>query len=319
MAEHTGRKRLEGKVAIVTGAGAGIGRADAMLFADQGAKVYVNYIDVKNGESIAKIVVDEIRMRGGDAVANTDSVAELDGAQRLVKTAIDAFSRLDILVNNAGITNFIPVYDLTESDWDRIMAVHLKGSFGMIKFASPIMCKQRSGVIINTGSESGLGRAFGANYCAAKEGIIGLTRAVAREIGRFNVRCNAIRPRAAGTTITGSIQRRWTSSFPSSRRWEGTGPAIAPISRCRWKYSGPKESLRSRSGCALMPRSTSTARTFMSEVTRSDSIRNWNWSELALSRGRMGSRRARQLRARRTDRGPDQQISARRPSGVAES
>jgi len=206
MAEQSSRKRLVGKVAIVTGAGAGIGRAEAMLFADQGAKVVVNDIAVKNGESIAKAVVDEIRIRGGEAVANTDSVAELDGAQRLVKTAIDAFSRLDILVNNAGITNFIPVYDLTQSDWDRMMAVHLKGSFGTIKFASPIMCKQRSGVIINTGSESGLGRAFGANYCAAKEGIIGLTRAVAREIGRFNVRCNAIRPRAAGTTIARGIK-----------------------------------------------------------------------------------------------------------------
>jgi 3-oxoacyl-[acyl-carrier protein] reductase len=205
MAEHSSKKRLVGKVAIVTGAGAGIGRAEANLFADQGAKVVVNDIAVKDGESIAKTVVDEIRARGGEAVANTDSVAELEGAQRLVKTALDAFGRLDILVNNAGITNFIPVYELTESDWDRMIAVHLKGTFGTIKFASPIMCQQRGGVIINTGSESGLGRVFGANYSAAKEGIIGLTRAVAKELGRFNVRCNAIRPRA-GTTIGQGIR-----------------------------------------------------------------------------------------------------------------
>jgi 3-oxoacyl-[acyl-carrier protein] reductase len=223
MAEQTSRKRLVGKVGIVTGAGAGIGRAEAMLFAEQGAKVVVNDIAVKNGESIAQAVVDEIRTQGGEAVANTDSVAELHGAERLVKTAIDAFGRLDILVNNAGITNFIPVYDLTESDWDRMMAVHLKGSFGTIKFASPIMCKQRSGVIINTGSESGLGRVFGANYCAAKEGIIGPTRALARELGRFNVRCNAIRPRAAGTTIGRGIKMdRFTPLIRAlGRYWVG--------------------------------------------------------------------------------------------------
>ena len=223
MAEQSSKKRLVGKVAIVTGAGAGIGRAEARLFADQGAKVVVNDIAVRNGESIAKAVVDEIRTRGGDAVANTDSVAELHGAERLVKAAIDAFGGLDILVNNAGITNFIPVYDLTESDWDRMMAVHLKGSFGTIKFASPIMCKQRSGVIINTGSESGLGRVFGANYCAAKEGIIGLTRALARELGRFNVRCNAIRPRAAGTTIGRGIKMdRFTPLIRAlGRYWVG--------------------------------------------------------------------------------------------------
>jgi 3-oxoacyl-[acyl-carrier protein] reductase len=196
MAEQSNRKRLFGKVAIVTGAGAGIGRAEAILFAAQGAKVVVNDIALSNGKPTAQAVADEIRTAGGQAAANTDNVAEFNGAARLVQTAIDAFGRLDILINNAGITNFLPVYELNENDWDRMIAVHLKGSFATIKFASPILCKQRSGVIINTGSESGLGRVFGANYSAAKEGIIGLTRAVAKELGRFNVRCNAIRPRA---------------------------------------------------------------------------------------------------------------------------
>jgi len=129
---------------------------------------------------------------------------------------------VDILVNNAGITNFIPVHELTERDWDRMMAVHLKGSFGTIKYASPIMCKQRSGVIINTGSESGLGRVFGANYCAAKEGLIGLTRAVARELGRFNVRCNAIRPRAATTILEGINLARFLPVMRAlGRYWVG--------------------------------------------------------------------------------------------------
>lgn len=237
MAEQSGRKRLVGKVAIVTGSGAGLGRAEARLFAAQGAKVVVNDIAVKNGESLAKTVVDEIRAEGGEAVANTDSVAEFHGAERLVKTAMDDFGRLDILVNNAGITNFIPVYELTENDWDRMMAVHLKGAFGMIRFASPIMCQQRSGVIINTGSESGLGRVFGANYAAAKEGLIGLTRTVAKEIGRFNVRCNAIRPRAAGTTIAEGLDPEATSSTPTEAWPIGATPEkYRPVLRALGRY-----------------------------------------------------------------------------------
>jgi NAD(P)-dependent dehydrogenase (short-subunit alcohol dehydrogenase family) len=148
---------------------------------------------------------------------------------------------LDILVNNAGITNFIPVHELTERDWDRMMAVHLKGSFGTIRFASSIMCRQRSGVIINTGSESGLGRVFDANYCAAKEGIIGLTRAVAKELGRFNVRCNAIRPRAATTIAAGINLKRFLPVMRAlGRYWVGTR---APACR-RWKCTSRKQLLR---------------------------------------------------------------------------
>src|ERR1700730_12137422 len=175
--------RLAGKVAIVTGSGAGIGQAEAKLFAAQGAKVVVNDIAVKDGTPIAQLVVEQIRAAGGEAIANTDSVAEFQGAERLVKTALDAFGGLDILVNNAGITNFIPVHELSERDWDRMMAIHLKGSFSTIRIASPIMCKQRRRRIIISGSESGIGGFYGANYSAAKEGIIGLTRAVAKELG----------------------------------------------------------------------------------------------------------------------------------------
>src|SRR5438552_7409443 len=219
MTEQTNRKRLTGKVAIVSGSGAGIGRSEAILFGAQGAKVVVNDVAVKNGEATAKTAADEIRAAGGEAVASTDNVAEFGGAQRLVQTALDAFGRLDILVNNAGITNFIPVHELTEEDWDRMIAVHLKGSFGTIRFASPIMCKQRSGVIINTGSESGLGRVFGANYCAVKEGLIGFTRAVAREIGRFNLRCSAMRPRAATNMLVGIHVTRFRPDIPPIRRY----------------------------------------------------------------------------------------------------
>ena len=127
MTAQNNRKRLNGKVAIVTGSGAGIGRAEAILFAAQGAKVVLNDIAVKEGTPIAQLVVEQIRSAGGEAVANTDSVAEFQGAERLVKTALEAFGRLDILVNNAGITNFIPVHELTERDWDRMIAVHFEG------------------------------------------------------------------------------------------------------------------------------------------------------------------------------------------------
>ena len=113
MTAQNNRRRLAGKVAIVTGSGAGIGQAEAKLFAAQGAKVVVNDIAVKNGAPIAQAVVEQIRAAGGEAVANTDNVAEFQGSRRLVETALDAFGELDILVNNAGITNFIPVHELT--------------------------------------------------------------------------------------------------------------------------------------------------------------------------------------------------------------
>ncbi len=205
--EHTRTRRLAGKVAIVTGAGRGIGRCEALLLAQEGALVVVNDVFIENRgepgeESVAAQVVDEIRAAGGEAVANTDSVATMEGAERLVSTAIEAFGRLDILVNNAGNVRPADIYHMSENDWDKVVAVHLKGSFATIRFASPYFCQQHSGVIINTGSESGLGHAAMANYSAAKEGLIGLTRSVARELGRFNVRCNAIRPRA----VTKSVQ-----------------------------------------------------------------------------------------------------------------
>jgi 3-oxoacyl-[acyl-carrier protein] reductase len=216
--ERTRTRRLAGKVAIVTGAGRGIGRCEAMLLAREGARVVVNDVFLERRgepgeESVAAQVADEIRTAGGEAVANTESVATMDGAERLVSTAIEAFGRLDILVNNAGNVRPGDIYAMPETDWDKVVAVHLKGSFATIRFASPHFCQQRSGVIINTGSESGLGHAAMANYSAAKEGIIGLTRSVARELGRFNVRCNAIRPRALTKSVqafTGRVNK-WQS------------------------------------------------------------------------------------------------------------
>ena len=202
------KKRLAGKAAIVTGAGNGIGRAEALELARQGAKVVVNDLggDTK-GEGadvgVAQQVVQEIQAFGGTAVANGDSVASYAGAAWIVDTAVKSFGWLDILVNNAGNARPRVIYNLSEEDWDAVIAVHLKGCFNMVRHAAPIFREQRSGVIVNTGSESGLGHFGQANYSAAKEGIIGFTRTVARDLGRFGVRCNAIRPRALNTRLAG--------------------------------------------------------------------------------------------------------------------
>ncbi len=198
-------QRLSGKVAIVTGAGRGIGRAEALLFAKEGAKVVVNDPGVNpdgtgHDNGPAAQVVAEIKAAGGEAVANFDTVATMEGGENIVKTALDAFGRLDILVNNAGILRDRMVFNMTEEEWDAVIAVHLKGHFTTTRFATQVMRQQRSGRIINTSSESGLGNMGQANYSAAKEGIVGLTRTVARDMGKYGVTCNAIRPRA-GTRL----------------------------------------------------------------------------------------------------------------------
>jgi 3-oxoacyl-[acyl-carrier protein] reductase len=191
-------KRLEGKVAIVSGGGRGIGRCESMLLAQQGAKVVVNDIGKETrGGWRANKVVDEIIHAGGQALASTDSISTLEGANRTVEMALDKFGGLDILVNNAGLRAPTAIDQVTEEQWNLVIDSHLKGTFALIKFAVPVFKRQRSGVIINTGSESGLGHPFNSVYGAAKEGIAGLTRGLARELGRFGIRCNLIRPRAA--------------------------------------------------------------------------------------------------------------------------
>ncbi|KAA0241204.1 MAG: SDR family NAD(P)-dependent oxidoreductase [Dehalococcoidia bacterium] len=198
-------QRLKGKVAVVTGAGRGIGRAEALLFAKEGARVVVNDPGVNpdgtgHDDGPAAKVVAEIKAAGGEAVANFDTVATMEGGENIVKTALDSFGRLDILVNNAGILRDRMVFNMTEEEWDAVIAVHLKGHFTTTRFATQVMRQQRSGRIINTSSESGLGNMGQANYSAAKEGIVGLTRTVARDMGKYGVTCNAIRPRA-GTRL----------------------------------------------------------------------------------------------------------------------
>ncbi len=199
---------LDGKVAIVTGAGRGIGREEALLLGSEGAKVLVNDVGgsvAGSGEdrTPAQEVVDTIRAAGGEAEVNSDDISSWSGAERLVNQAVETYGTLDILVNNAGILRDKMSFSMDESEWDDVIRVHLKGHFGPSHFAG-IYWRNRSksgeptsGRIINTSSESGLfGNIGQANYAAAKAGIASLTLVLARELQRYGVTANAIAPRA---------------------------------------------------------------------------------------------------------------------------
>jgi NAD(P)-dependent dehydrogenase (short-subunit alcohol dehydrogenase family) len=204
--------RLEGKVAIVTGGGRGIGRGECLALAAEGARVVVNDFGgsgagTGSDKGPADQVVDEVKKLGSDAVANYDNVADFAAGDRMVQQALDKFGRLDIVVNNAGILRDKMIFNMTEEEWDIVLDVHTKGHFNLSKHASVIFRQQRSGVFVHTASESGLGNRGQANYAAAKEGIIGLSRTIARDMGGYGVRSNAIRPRA-GTRLVISDDMR---------------------------------------------------------------------------------------------------------------
>jgi len=198
--------RLKGKVAVITGGGRGIGRAEALLFAEEGARVVVNDLGSEpdgSGKSTspADDVVKEIKDKGGEAVANYNDVSSTEGGENIIKTALDAFGRLDVLVNNAGLYRDRMIFKMSPEEWDIVLKVDLYGVYNCTRPACMIFREQRSGRIINTSSEAGLGNMGQANYSAAKEGVIGFTRTVARDMGKYGVTCNAVRPRAA-TRIT---------------------------------------------------------------------------------------------------------------------
>ncbi len=208
---------LTDKVAVITGAGRGIGRGIAILMAEEGAKVVVNDAGVNPDGS------------GHDDGPADQVVAEIvDGGEGIIKTALDKFGRIDILVNNAGILRDRMVFNMSEQEWDEVMAVHLKGHFATIKPASVLMRQQRYGRIINFSSESGLwGNAGQANYGAAKSAIAGLTRVVARDLGRYGITCNAIAPRA-WTRLVATIPGR--DGNPDTDRIQQLDPEmIAPM------------------------------------------------------------------------------------------
>jgi len=204
---------LDGRVAIITGAGRGIGREHALLFAAEGAKVVVNDLGGAldgsgDDRTPAEQVVDEIRALGGEAVANADDVADWEGGKRLIDAAIEAFGDLHVLVNNAGILRDRMLVNMTEDDWDSVIHVHLKGHFVPTRHAAAYWRERaKSGeevraCVVNTSSTSGLlGNPGQANYGAAKAGIAAFSVIAAQELGRYGVRVNAIAP-AARTRMT---------------------------------------------------------------------------------------------------------------------
>lgn len=195
--------KFDGKVAIVTGAGAGLGRTYALELAKRGAKVVVNDLGgARDGSgashSAADVVVDEIKKAGGQAVANYDSVATVEGGENMVKTAVDSFGRLDILINNAGILRDKSLSKMTEQEWDIIHQVHLRGAFCCTKPALEAMKKNAYGRIMFTTSGAGLYGNFGqANYAAAKTGLLGFMHVVSIEGAKYNIKANTIAPIAA--------------------------------------------------------------------------------------------------------------------------
>ncbi len=201
---------LEGKVAVITGSGRGIGASCARLMAQEGCRVVVNDygvdVDGRTPRSDpADEVVAEIKKAGGEAVANYNTVATMEGGESMIKQALDTFGRLDIVVHVAGILRDRMVFNMTEEEWDSVIAVHLKGYFAVSKPASILFRQQRSGRIIGFSSGSGLrGNSGQANYGAAKAGIAGMTRVIAKDLGRYGVTVNSISP-GANTRMTASV------------------------------------------------------------------------------------------------------------------
>ncbi len=214
---------LENKTVIVTGAGRGVGRAIALAAADAGACVAVNDIGVSlegdaTGESPADDVVAEIRAAGGNAIALKQSVADWGAAHAMVQETVDTFGGIDAVINNAGNLRDVIFHKMSEEDFDAVINVHLKGTFNMSRAAAPYFKNQNGGAFLHMTSTSGLVGNFGqANYCAAKLGIVGLSKAIALDMQRFGVRSNAVAP-FAWTRMVSSIP---TDTPKQQKRVEG--------------------------------------------------------------------------------------------------
>jgi 3-oxoacyl-[acyl-carrier protein] reductase len=203
--------RLLNKVALITGAGSGIGRASAILFSGEGAKVSIVDLDSKGGQE----TVESIRVNGGEAIFIEADIAKARDAERMINTTVESFGKLDILFNNAGISLLpTPTEELQEELWDRVMGVNAKGIFLGCKYVIPVMKRQGSGVIINTGSASGVRPRPGmCAYCASKGAAIVLTKALAIELAPSGIRVNCINPVATETPMSA-----WLATSEANKR-----------------------------------------------------------------------------------------------------
>jgi len=223
---------LDGRVAIITGSGRGIGREFALCFGREGAKVVVNDVGVSldgrgTDEDPAVQVCKEIESLGGEAVPNYDSVSDFDAAAGIVQTAVDAFGTVDILVNNAGIVRDKSLLKMEESDFDAVVAVHMKGTFNCTRHAAPIMKDKGYGRIVNITSSAGLRGNFGqTNYGAAKAGIMGMTFVWSLELGKYGVTVNAIAPSGA-TRMTAALFERTGAEPPPEENPALNAPLVA--------------------------------------------------------------------------------------------
>jgi 3-oxoacyl-[acyl-carrier protein] reductase len=197
--------RLENKVAIITGAGSGIGRETALLFAKEGAKVVVADISERGGME----TVEEIKGAGGEGVFIKLDVSSIEQAKQMVKETHERYGRIDILIINAGIVQDALIIKMTEEQWDRVINVNLKGAFNCIKAVVDVMINQGSGVILNASSIVGVyGNIGQANYASAKAGLIGMTKTLAKELGRKGVRVNAVAPGFIRTPMVGGVPEK---------------------------------------------------------------------------------------------------------------
>ena len=217
--------RLAGKVAIVTGSGQGIGKAIALELAREGAKVVTNSRKPGSKGGDAETAAKEIADMHGEAIPFFGSVSDFEVAGKLVQAAVDKFGRLDIMVNNAGSDAPHMIWNMTEEEWDLSVDSYLKGTFNTCRFACGVMREQKWGRIVNTTSTAWLGTVGHCNYGAAKAGVVGLTRSVAREIGRYGVTCNAYAPTAstrfsASEEIQAGFKKRYEAGLMTKERFE---------------------------------------------------------------------------------------------------
>ena len=212
-------KTLEGKIALITGASKGIGRAIANTFAEHGANIAFTYLSsVEQGESL----VEQLKAKGVDAKGYRSDASNLEAAQELITNVIQDFGKFDILINNAGITRDNLIMRMSESEWDDIMEINLKSCFNTVKAAFRPLMKQRSGSIINMSSVVGIKGNLGqANYAASKAGIIGFSKSVALELGSRGIRCNVVAPGFIETEMTAGLDEKvvqtWRDAIPLKR------------------------------------------------------------------------------------------------------